>query len=71
MIDSVGPQRVYEYDPELGTVTRLWDARGGVTISTYNEYGELLSETDGLGQATRYEYNERGNCTATHLPDGG
>ncbi len=70
VIDSVGAQRTYLYDPELGVVTQLVDARGGVTRSEYNEHGELTSLTDPLGQQTQHTYDERGNCTATQLPDG-
>jgi len=70
VVDSVGAQRVYEYDPELGVVTRLFDARGGLTLTEYNEYMEVVSETDPLGNETRYEYDERGNCVLTELPAG-
>ena|GEM_PF-812434 len=70
VVDSVGAQRTYQYDPELGVVTRLLDARGGVTALEYNEYGELLSETSPLGQQTRYEYDALGNCITKVQPDG-
>jgi RHS repeat-associated protein len=70
VIDSVGAQRVYEYDPEMGVVTRLFDARGGLTVTEYNEYMEVVSITDSLGNETRYEYDYRGNCLLTELPDG-
>ncbi|MCB2377401.1 DUF6531 domain-containing protein [Hymenobacter sp. BT635] len=70
VVDSVGAQRVYEYDPELGVVTRLFDARGGLTVTEYNEYMEVVSETDPLGNETRYEYDDRGNCLLIELPDG-
>ncbi|UOG74198.1 DUF6531 domain-containing protein [Hymenobacter tibetensis] len=68
--NSVGAHWVYEYDPESGLVTRLFDGRGGLTVTEYNEYSELISETDPLGNETRYEYDERGNCILTELPDG-
>ena len=70
VVDSVGAQRVYEYNPEMGVVTRLFDARGGLTLTEYNEYMEVTGETDALGNETRYEYDERGNCVRTELPDG-
>lgn len=31
----------------------------------YNERGDLLSETNPLGKKAHYEYDKRGNCTAT------
>ncbi|MCB2377404.1 DUF6531 domain-containing protein [Hymenobacter sp. BT635] len=70
VIDSVGAQRVYAYDPELGVVTQLFDARGGVSSYEYNEFGELLSETDPLGNQTHYAYDGLGNCTGKIQPDG-
>jgi YD repeat-containing protein len=41
-----------------------------VTLTKYNEYNEVLSETDPLGHATRYAYDERGNCLITAMPGG-
>ncbi|MBO0359104.1 DUF4280 domain-containing protein [Hymenobacter sp. BT186] len=70
VVDSVGAQRVYAYDPELGVVTQLFDARGGVSSFEYNEFGELLTETDPLGYQTLYDYDERGNCIVEIQPDG-
>jgi RHS repeat-associated protein len=69
-VNSVAAHRVFEYDPDLGVVTRLFDGRGGLSVTEYNEYGEIVSKTDPLGNETHYEYDERGNCLLTELPDG-
>ncbi|RZK44326.1 MAG: RHS repeat protein, partial [Hymenobacter sp.] len=55
---------------ENGLVVEVQDARGGVTLTEYNEFNDLLSHTDALGQTTKYDYDERGNCLQTIAPDG-
>lgn len=61
--NSLGYATTYQGN-ENGLVVETWNARGGVTLTEYNE---LLSETDPLGHATSYEYDERGNCLATAM----
>jgi len=39
---------------ENGLVVEVHDARGGVTRTQYNEYNELLFETDPLGYTSTY-----------------
>jgi YD repeat-containing protein len=54
---------------ENGLVVEVQDARGSVNRTYYNEYNELLSETDPRGFSTRYAYDERGNCLHTVQPN--
>ncbi|RZK37615.1 MAG: hypothetical protein EOO61_08735, partial [Hymenobacter sp.] len=55
---------------ENGLVVEVHDARGGVTLTEYNEYNDTLSQTDQLGHITTYFYDERSNCTQVQLPNG-
>ncbi len=59
-------ERHLVYD-EYGNVTRedIDDALGKRAFSihrTYNERGDLLTETDRLGQTSAYSYDENGHC---------
>ena len=56
---------------ENGLVVEMQDARGGVTLTEYNEFNERLREVDALGQQTHYNYDELGNCTQEQTADGG
>ncbi|RZJ93777.1 MAG: RHS repeat protein, partial [Hymenobacter sp.] len=55
---------------ENGLVVEVQDAQGGVTLTDYNDYNEVLRETNQLGYGTAYAYDERGNCLRATLPDG-
>jgi RHS repeat-associated protein len=55
---------------ENGLVIEIQDARGGVTLTEYNELNEKLHETNSLGFTTSYQYDERGHCRMTTLPSG-
>ncbi|RZK43456.1 MAG: RHS repeat protein, partial [Hymenobacter sp.] len=55
---------------ENGLVVEMQDARGGVTLTQYSEYNEVLSETDALGFVTVHTYDEEGSCLITTLPSG-
>lgn len=67
--NSLGHDTTY-FGNENGLVVKTMDARGGITLSDYNEANELLSETDALGYETEYTYDERGNLLQTELPGG-
>jgi YD repeat-containing protein len=67
--NSLGHATTYQGN-ENGLVVEKHDARGGVTLTEYNEFNDLVSETDALGQTTSYTYNERGNCLQKSGPDG-
>lgn len=60
--------RHFGYD-DFGNVTQeeVYDAEGSLAYTierTYNEQGDLLSETNRLGQAASYSYDEKGHCTS-------
>jgi len=67
--NSLGQATTYQGN-EQGLVVQTIDARGGASFVEYNEYNEVLSETDALGNETRYAYDERGNRVLAELPDG-
>jgi YD repeat-containing protein len=67
--NSLGHATTYQGN-ENGLVVEKWDARGGVTLTEYTDYNELLRKTDPLGYATTNTYDERGNCLTTTTPDG-
>jgi RHS repeat-associated protein len=60
--------RVLEYD-ERGNVVRETDANGKVTQRTFDGKDHLLSETDALGNTSRYEYSQ-GNLIRRTNPLG-
>ncbi|CAA9228861.1 MAG: Rhs family protein [uncultured Cytophagales bacterium] len=66
--NSLGHRTTYSH--EGGLVLKTVDPNGGVTLTTYNEYNELLSEKDPLGFGPAYEYDDRGNPVLTIAPDG-
>ncbi len=67
--NSLGYSTTY-FGNENGLVAESHDARGGVTVTEYNEFNEVVREADALGHTTVYEYDERGNCLLTTEPDG-
>ncbi|SOD90060.1 DUF6531 domain-containing protein [Spirosoma fluviale] len=63
--------RVRQYTHEAGVVQRFISEGGQQRVWFFNEYGELLSEQDTLGNATFYTYDPKGNRIETAWPDGG
>lgn len=53
----------YEYDPSKRFVTRTVAPDGLVSTSTVDTYGNVLSNTDGLGRSTFFNYDNWGNAT--------
>jgi RHS repeat-associated protein len=53
-----------------GLVIKTVNALGAVDLFEYNEYGEILVETDPLGQKTSLAYDDRGQITQITAPDG-
>ena len=64
-----GTQQVAEYDP-LGRRTRLDDPSTGVTETTYNAFGEPMTERDGNDRTTTFARDDLGRVTSTTSPDG-
>ncbi|QJD80308.1 DUF6531 domain-containing protein [Spirosoma rhododendri] len=62
---------VRQYIHEAGVVQRFMSAEGRQRVWFHNEYHELISEQDPLGNTTFLTYDERGNLTQTTWPDGG
>lgn len=56
-----------EYDI-MGNRTQMHDPELGTVSSVYNAYGELVSQTDGNGTTT-YTYDQGGRVTAEARPD--
>lgn len=67
--NSLGHQTCHHWNNN-GLVTKAVDARGGVTLTEFNEFNEKTSETDPLGNTTLYLYDEFGNQTEIIGPDG-
>ncbi|GAB3804872.1 hypothetical protein GCM10028819_37070 [Spirosoma humi] len=67
--DGVGGVRQYVH--EGGIVQRFISAGGRQRVWFFNEYGELASEQDGLGNTSFFAYDEQGNMTQAAWPDGG
>jgi RHS repeat-associated protein len=66
--DPKGNTTTYTYDQFSQRLT-VTDANG-TTIYEYNQYGDLISETNPLGHKTTYQYDSYGNLTSMTLPDG-
>lgn len=54
-----------------GMVYRSVFPNGAETITEYNQFNEVLSETDALGRTTAYTYDILGNQTGIITPTGG
>ncbi|GAB3027277.1 hypothetical protein GCM10027185_28860 [Spirosoma pulveris] len=63
--------RVRQYTHEAGVVQRFVGEGSQQRVWFFNEYGELLSEQDTLGNTTFYTYDPKGNLMETVWPDGG
>ncbi|GEM_PF-3423976 len=62
---------VRQYSCEAGMVQRFMSAEGRQRVWFHNDYSELISEQDPLGNTTFFTYDDRGNLTQTAWPDGG
>lgn len=49
---------------------RVVDPLNHASLTEYNEFSEIVCETNELGYKTRYEFDERGNKTKIISPDG-
>jgi RHS repeat-associated protein len=62
-------QQVMEYDL-WGRRTKLTDPSSGVTSSTYNHFGELVTETDAENRTTTLDLDDLGRVKTSVSPDG-
>ena len=60
----------YAYDPVTLGLTAVTDPDGGITTSTYDAQGSLLTQTDPLGRTTTYTYNALNDVTSVTDPSG-
>ena len=60
----------YTYDPVTLGLTAVTDPDGGITTSTYDAQGNLLTQTDPLGRTTTYTYNALNDVTSVGDPSG-
>jgi YD repeat-containing protein len=58
----------YTYDPTTLGLTQTTDPNGNVTSSTYDSYGNVLTETNGLGKTWSYSYNSYNEQTCAAEP---
>jgi RHS repeat-associated protein len=66
--NSLGYQTTYFH--EGGLVRKTIDPNGGVSITKYNEFNELILDRNPLGFGTTYAYDESGNRILTLDPNG-
>jgi len=66
--NSLGNQTRYDID-ENNLITKITDAYGYETTTKYNQYFEVIAETDEEGNTTNFSYDGIGNLTAITQPD--
>jgi RHS repeat-associated protein len=67
-VNSLGDATTYFH--KNGLIIKTIDPYGNITYNKYNEYNELITQTDALNNTTVYTYDEKGNLTNTFLPNG-
>lgn len=67
--NSLEHKTTYHWN-DMGVVEKTVNALGAESSVTYTGFVEIESETDELGQVTRYGYDGRGNTVLVHEPDG-
>ncbi len=65
--DSLGHQTTYVH--HKGIVWEEISEEGHIRKKQYNQYTELVKETDELGRSIQYKYDNRGNEIAVIYPD--
>jgi RHS repeat-associated protein len=65
---SLGQKTTYHH--RGGLVWKTVDALGGITLTERNEWNEIVSETDALGQVKESVRDGRGNLVLEKSPDG-
>ncbi|NLU93142.1 DUF6531 domain-containing protein [Chitinophaga sp. Ak27] len=67
--NSLGHKKTYYHTG--GIVNKIVNGYGATQLFTYDEADNLVAETNELGVATTYEYDDRGNMTSLQLPGKG
>ncbi len=67
--NSVG--NLTRYYHRGGLVHRIVESNGAESFTEYNEFNEILTETDALGRTTAYNYDLYGNQVGIITPTGG
>lgn len=70
VVHQDGSRETWQHDTRYRRLLKKVDPDGAVHLHTYGERGELLSETDPLGNRTEYGYNRDLQCTWVRAPDG-
>ncbi|MDR2196682.1 MAG: amidase domain-containing protein [Coriobacteriales bacterium] len=68
LIDATGTPTVYCYDERFQTTSI--ERAGILQTKNYNEAGQLISQTDGVGRMTSYAYDASGNIGRITRSDG-
>ncbi len=58
----------YQYDPSTLGTTSTTDPNGNTTSATYDTNGNVISQTNALGQTSTYSYNSFGEQTCMAQP---
>ena len=66
--DSLGNITIYHHDGVLPY--KIIDPLNNISVIEYNEYSQIICETNPLGFKTQYKYDERGNNTSLVSADG-
>jgi len=69
LTNSLGQQTTYYFN-ELNLCTQVTDPLEGNIFHEYTPFMEPYRDIDEEGNTTGYSYDERGNLTALHQPDG-
>lgn len=67
--NSLGHKKTYYHTG--GIVNKIVNGYGATQLFTYDDTDNLVAETNELGMATTYVYNDRGNLTSLQLPGMG
>ncbi|MBO9728535.1 MAG: hypothetical protein J7623_07860 [Chitinophaga sp.] len=64
--NSLGHKKTYYHAD--GIVSKIVNGYGATQLFTYDEADNLIAETNELGIATTYQYDDNGNMTGAQLP---
>jgi RHS repeat-associated protein len=70
LVHQDGSRETWQHDTRFRRLIKKVDPDGATHLNEYGERGELLSETDPLGNRTEYGYNGELQCTWVRTPDG-